>query len=559
MENQILRKAMTNFPTKGEDKKISLRNSNYPQFDFDFANNVKEQTPEIWKAGGNIRGNEAFNLWKKARAGEETEGVLKWIKEREAWVARHFEDGKQFKKDLEPNLSNVAGVVAQMKWGAIGTLGEQGMKDVILELTKKLEGKKDDRQVNATIQKGLENKVEKHNEEVKDLDVAWNPRVTYKTLLEVFERGLGAYKSNPESVRPNVSGPDQWAYARTNSFLFALKKGRFQGGKHDTDLLPNNHPVKKDMEENKIKIMEKVKRELIGSMITDGIEMPLFTTKEEAEEMAKEMGAEGENLSHEHTLDGEVVFMPFGSHEEIMAVMNKEDEDDMEENEHIEGHEEEEEKPMGYRSNPNKEVRTFNVQNLELREEGDSNVVVGYASVFNTLSNDLGNFKEIISPDAFEGRLNDDVRFLINHEGLPLARTTNDTLKLTTDETGLRYEAKVANTSLGRDLLELMRNGTINQSSFAFVVDDDSWEVKDGVNIRTINKVSRLYDVSAVTYPAYEEASVALRSMDEWKKEEETKVLKENLKKEKEEREREDLDLIKRNLRELRLSIINKK
>ena len=551
---------MTNFPTKGEDKKISLRNSNYPQFDFDFANNVKEQTPEIWKAGGNIRGNEAFNLWKKARAGEETEAVLKWIKEREAWVARHFEDGKQFKKDLEPNLSNVAGVVAQMKWGAIGTLGEQGMKDVILELTKKLEGKKDDRQVNATIQKGLENKVEKHNEEVKDLDVAWNPRVTYKTLLEVFERGLGAYKSNPESVRPNVSGPDQWAYARTNSFLFALKKGRFQGGKHDTDLLPNNHPVKKDMEENKIKIMEKVKRELIGSMITDGIEMPLFTTKEEAEEMAKEMGAEGENLSHEHTLDGEVVFMPFGSHEEIMAVMNKEDEDNMEENEHIEGHEEEEEeKPMGYRSNPNKEVRTFNVQNLELREEGDSNVVVGYASVFNTLSNDLGNFKEIISPDAFEGRLNDDVRFLINHEGLPLARTTNDTLKLTTDETGLRYEAKVANTSLGRDLLELMRNGTINQSSFAFVVDDDSWEVKDGVNIRTINKVSRLYDVSAVTYPAYEEASVALRSMDEWKKEEETKVLKENLKKEKEEREKEDLDLIKRNLRELRLSIINKK
>ena len=295
-------------------------------------------------------------------------------------------------------------------------------------------------------------------------------------------------------------------------------------------------------------------------MITDGIEMPLFTTKEEAEEMAKEMGAEGENLSHEHTLDGEVVFMPFGSHEEIMAVMNKEDEDDMEENEHIEGHEEEEEeKPMGYRSNPNKEVRTFNVQNLELREEGDSNVVVGYASVFNTLSNDLGNFKEIISPDAFEGRLNDDVRFLINHEGLPLARTTNDTLKLTTDETGLRYEAKVANTSLGRDLLELMRNGTINQSSFAFVVDDDSWEVKDGVNVRTINKVSRLYDVSAVTYPAYEEASVALRSMDEWKKEQQNKVFKENLKKEKEEREREDLDLIKRNLRELRLSIINKK
>ena len=230
-----------------------------------------------------------------------------------------------------------------------------------------------------------------------------------------------------------------------------------------------------------------------------------------------------------------------------------------EENEHIEGHEEEEVETIYKRSNPDKEIRTFNVQNLELREEGDSNVVVGYASVFNTLSNDLGNFKEIISKEAFEGRLNDDVRFLINHEGLPLSRTTNGTLKLTTDETGLRYEAQVANTSTGRDLLELMRNGTINQSSFAFVVDDDSWEVKDGVNIRTINKVSRLYDVSAVTYPAYEEASVALRSMDEWKKEEETKVLKDNLKKEKEEREKEELDLTKRSLAELRLSIINKK
>jgi hypothetical protein len=235
---------MTNFPTKGEDKKISLRNSNYPQFDFDFANNVKEQTPEIWKAGGNIRGNEAFNLWKKARAGEETEGVLKWIKEREAWVARHFEDGKQFKGDKEPNLSNIAGVVAQMKWGAIGTLGEQGMKDVILEMTKKLEGKKEEKQLNPTITKALENKVKEHNKDVKDLDVEWNPRVTLSTLVEVMERGIGAFKTQPPKNRP-VNNAEQWGYSRVNSFLFALKKGRFQGGKHDTDLLPNNHPVKK--------------------------------------------------------------------------------------------------------------------------------------------------------------------------------------------------------------------------------------------------------------------------------------------------------------------------
>tara|TARA_R100001480_G_scaffold30488_1_gene41502 strand:- start:13 stop:786 length:774 start_codon:yes stop_codon:yes gene_type:complete len=257
-------------------------------------------------------------------------------------------------------------------------------------------------------------------------------------------------------------------------------------------------------------------------------------------------------------MDGEVYYMPFESHEAIKEALAKNDDEVMEENDHIEGHDEEE-KPMGYRSNPNKEIRTFNVQDLELRQEGDSNVVVGYGSVFNTLSNDLGNFKEIIAEGAFDGRLQDDVRFLINHDGLPLARTTNGTLRLSTDERGLRYEAEVANTSIGRDLIELMKNGTVNQSSFAFVVEDDSWEVRDGINIRTVNKVSRLYDVSAVTYPAFEEAGVALRSMEEWKKTEEEKVMKENLDKEKEEREKEEMDLTKRSLAELRLSIINKK
>ena len=554
---------MTDFPTKGEDKKISLRNSNHPQFDFDFASSVKEQTPEIWKAGGNIRGNEAFELWERARNGDESPSVLEWIKEREAWLARHFEDGKQFEGDTEPNLSNIGGVVAQMKWGTIGILGEQGMKDVILEMTKKLEGKKEEKQLNATVTKALENKVKEHNEDVKDLDVDWNPRITFNKIEKVFERGIGAYKTNPQSVRPNVGSPEQWAYARVNSFLFALEKGRFQGGKHDTDLLPPNHPVREEMEEKFILIMEKEKRELVGSMITDGIEMPLYTTIEEAEEIAKDMGGEGH---HEHTINGQVVYMPFNTHEEIKAAMEAQmmeenmghKEDDEEEKM---GHkdDEEEDKPMGYRSNPNKEIRTFNVQDLELRQEGDENVVVGYGSVFNTLSNELGGFREIIAEGAFDGRLEDDVRFLINHEGLPLARTTNGTLKLTTDERGLKYEAKVANTSLGRDLIELMRNGTINQSSFAFVVEDDSWEVRDGVNVRTINKVSRLYDVSAVTYPAYEEASVALRSMEEWKKTEDEKVFKENLEKEKEEREKEEMDLTKRSLAELRLSIINKK
>jgi HK97 family phage major capsid protein/HK97 family phage prohead protease len=246
-------KMATDFPTKGEDKKISLRNSNYPQFDYDFALSVKENNNEVWRTGGNIRGNEAFEFWTKARDGVETQGTLDWIKEREAWAARHFEDGKQFKDgDLEPNKSNIAGVVAQMKWGMIGTLGERGMKDVVLELVKKLEGKKDDERglsdLSEKVQKGLRNKADEHNEEYGDDPTK---RTNTRTLAAVFERGVGAYNTNPQSVRPGVTSSDAWAYARVNSFLFVLRNGRFQGGKHDTDLLPLGHPLstkERDME-----------------------------------------------------------------------------------------------------------------------------------------------------------------------------------------------------------------------------------------------------------------------------------------------------------------------
>jgi len=118
-------------------------------------------------------------------------------------------------------MSNVAGVVAQIKWGVIGTLGEQRMKDVILELTKKQEGKKniDSKQVSASVTKALEKKVKDHNEEVKESKVKWNARTTLAELTKVMERGIGAYKTNPQSVRPSVSSPEQWGYARVNSFL----------------------------------------------------------------------------------------------------------------------------------------------------------------------------------------------------------------------------------------------------------------------------------------------------------------------------------------------------
>lgn len=271
-------KMATDFPTKGDDKKISLRNSNYPQFDYDFASGVKENNNEVWRTGGNIRGNEAYEFWTKARDGEETEGTLDWIKEREAWAARHFRDGEQFKDgDLEPNKSNIAGVVAQMKWGVIGTLGERGMKDVVLELIKKLEGKKDERafsDLSDAVQKGLQSKVEEHNEDVGDAE---SKRTNVRTLAAVFERGIGAYKTNPASVRPNVTSPEQWAYARVNSFLFVLRNGRFQGGKHDTDLLPLGHPLstkERDMADLEQRHIQNVEETDDAYIITFGKSMP---------------------------------------------------------------------------------------------------------------------------------------------------------------------------------------------------------------------------------------------------------------------------------------------
>jgi HK97 family phage portal protein len=141
---------VTNFPTQGENKKISLKNSQYPQFSFQFAKALYDDKStvgrKIWGAGGNIRGNGAFQNWEKARGGSTSTAILDWIKEREAWCARHtVVDGNQFVGGkTEPTVSSIAGVVALIKWGAVNPkLRQQGMKDVVLEVVKKLEDKQD--------------------------------------------------------------------------------------------------------------------------------------------------------------------------------------------------------------------------------------------------------------------------------------------------------------------------------------------------------------------------------------------------------------------------------
>ena len=99
----------------------------------------------------------------------------------------------------------------------------------------------DEKQLTAAVKKGLQNKVDKHNEKHGDKK---GKRVTLRMLGAVFRRGIGAYRTNPGSVRPSVRSEEQWAYARVNAFLFAVRTGRFRGGKFDLDLLPSGHPLK---------------------------------------------------------------------------------------------------------------------------------------------------------------------------------------------------------------------------------------------------------------------------------------------------------------------------
>jgi HK97 family phage major capsid protein/HK97 family phage prohead protease len=96
---------------------------------------------------------------------------------------------------------------------------------------------------------GLQNKVDEHNEEHGS---AKSKRVTLRMLAAVYKRGIGAFKTNPGSVRPTVSSPEQWAMARVNSFLYAVRNGKFRSGKHDTDLLPEGHPMKTEDERGDI-------------------------------------------------------------------------------------------------------------------------------------------------------------------------------------------------------------------------------------------------------------------------------------------------------------------
>lgn len=141
-----------------------------------------------------------------------------------------------------------AGKIAWLLWGGDSGFAwsKRKRQQIITEedkefaLQEHVESKEDAKALSGAVKEGLQNKVDDHNEKHGN---SKTKRATLRMLEAVFRRGVGAYRTNPSSVRPSVSSPDQWAYARVNSFLRALSSGKFRGGKHDTDLFPKGHPL----------------------------------------------------------------------------------------------------------------------------------------------------------------------------------------------------------------------------------------------------------------------------------------------------------------------------
>ena len=162
-----------------------------------------------------------------------------------------------------------------------------------------------------------------------------------------------------------------------------------------------------------------------------------------------------------------------------------------------------------------REIRA-RLENAEIRADDGEIRVSGYAAVFGEETNIGGMFTEVIERGAFKNAIarQDDVVFLINHDGLPLARTRSGTLKLTEDERGLYMEASLDGEDPDvRSIVPKMKRGDLDKMSFAFIPERQAWDDSGKMPKRMIQDV-RLYDVSIVTTPAYDGTAIGLRSLE---------------------------------------------
>jgi hypothetical protein len=532
----------TDFPEEGDDETPILRNSKYDTPDYDFVASVKESNPEAWDLGGNQRGNDAFEMWTRFRDGERSDAVKGWVYTRENWADRHGEDGSQFNDEDGPNPtpSNVGGVMAQLKWGVVpkgeGTLSEQQQTDIILAAIKTIEERdkdamdliqqaqslaselKNEDAVTEDIETALKNKVEEHNDEHGDTE---KHRVTYRMLKNVFKRGIGAFRNNPGSVRENVQSEEQWALARVNSFLYAVRNENFEGGEHDRDLMPDGHPLKTESSSykpngTKMDLPQEqpfALRAMEEEMEESGVFYPLYHNKELA------MIASYNGEIHEHMFDGvdKTLYMPDAPQNHAveeapddmpMADMMKEmdEEDEMEESGGYGGQDDEEERMKSavgeHRS------MSFKTKQFEIKEDSDSEFKFdAYGAVFG--NKDRGG--DILEKGAFKRTIDhNDGRFplVADHElkldsrlGVAYAEE---------DEHGVHVKGHInTDTQMGREVASHIRHAEKHDlslgMSFGYEVVKDKYDKeKDARRLKEIKN----HEFTVTQIPMNEEARV---------------------------------------------------
>lgn len=329
-----------------------------------------------------------------------------------ARVIRMYKYTQRAEAYYDPSDTSACGTISYLLWGGLAAKRWSEM------MWNRFQKEEEKRELSATAKKSLQNKVKEHNEKVS----VSHKKATLGMLTKVYNRGVGAFHTNPGSVRPNVSSPEQWAMGRVNSFLYALKNERFRRGKHDTDLFPKGHKLRSGQDDKRMDNLELELRETYGDSVESRV--------------------------------------------------------------------------------------------MEIRAAGDTTEMVleGYAARFDETTN-LGYFNERIERGAFDNVLEDDVRFLLNHKGMPMARTSNGTLELRVDQEGLYSRAVLNDTQQSRDVYAAVKRGDISAMSFAFTIGEDDMDSES--NTRTVKKVKSMYDVSAVAFPAYPTTTLEARSRAE--------------------------------------------
>lgn len=168
-------------------------------------------------------------------------------------------------------------------------------------------------------------------------------------------------------------------------------------------------------------------------------------------------------------------------------------------------------------------LRAFNLTEMMANDEDNGHIVEGYAAVFNSKTNIGGLFNEQIDSRAFDNCDFDDACLLVNHDTsrIALARcrrnTSNSTLQLSIDSKGLKTKANldIENNTEARNLYSAIKRSDIDGMSFMFIVEDDKWEGLDtDMPLRTITRISKVFEVSAVNFPAYSNTEIYARSTD---------------------------------------------